>query len=85
MARKVLVMGTGQSALRLALGLQQHDYNVPIDHGSDNAGHCAATCRQAILDHGDEPFDPPDFFDRFMDPDKASAYLAEFQGGSQPT
>jgi len=27
---------------------------------------------------------PPDFFDWFMDPDKAAAYLAEFKGGNQP-
>ena len=30
MARKVLIVGAGQSALQLALGLQQDDYDVTV-------------------------------------------------------
>jgi Styrene monooxygenase A putative substrate binding domain len=115
--------------------------NDPITgQGSNNAAHCAAIYQQAILDHGDKPFDedfmqqtfdaywdyvqwvtiwtnaflqpppphilevlgaagqnekianrfangfnnPKDFFDWFMDPDKAAAYLAEVTGGAKP-
>ncbi|HLI39482.1 MAG TPA: styrene monooxygenase/indole monooxygenase family protein [Streptosporangiaceae bacterium] len=115
--------------------------NDPITgQGSNNAAHCAAIYQQAILDHGDRPFDeefmeqtfgkywdyaqyvtiftnaflqpppphvmelliagtehkeirdrftegfayPPDFFDWFMDPEKARAYLAEVTGRDNP-
>jgi styrene monooxygenase A-like protein len=115
--------------------------NDPITgQGSNNAAHCAAIYQQAIVDHGDKPFDedfmqqtfdaywdyvqwvtiwtnaflqpppphilevlgaagqnekianrfangfnnPKDFFDWFMDPDKAAAYLAEVTGGAKP-
>jgi flavin-dependent dehydrogenase len=115
--------------------------NDPVTgQGSNNAAHCAAIYQQAILDHGDKPFDedfmqqtfgkywdfaqystiftnamlqpppphamallvagiehneirdrftegfarPKTFFDWFMDPDKAAAYLAEVAGSGRP-
>ena len=30
MARKILIVGAGQSGLQLALGLQDHDYDVTV-------------------------------------------------------
>jgi hypothetical protein len=52
MARKILIVGAGQSGLQLALGLQQHDYDVTVMSArtAEEIGNGRVMSTQAMFD-----------------------------------